>query len=47
MATGDLKRSLRNLEQVLHSLNYPQEVDCVGYAIISNLFVFFFGNDLG
>ncbi|XP_004395298.1 PREDICTED: centrosomal protein of 44 kDa [Odobenus rosmarus divergens] len=30
MATGDLKRSLRNLEQVLRSLNYPQEVDCVG-----------------
>ncbi|XP_045020933.1 centrosomal protein of 44 kDa isoform X3 [Bubalus bubalis] len=30
MATGDLKRSLRNLEQVLRSLNYPREVDCVG-----------------
>nr|XP_055155907.1 centrosomal protein of 44 kDa isoform X2 [Nyctereutes procyonoides] len=30
MATGDLKRSLRNLEQVLRMLNYPQEVDCVG-----------------
>lgn len=30
MATGDLKRSLRNLEQVLRSLNYPQEVDCIG-----------------
>ncbi|XP_006146531.1 centrosomal protein of 44 kDa isoform X2 [Tupaia chinensis] len=30
MATGDLKRSLRNLEQVLRSLNYPKEVDCVG-----------------
>ncbi|XP_070113040.1 centrosomal protein of 44 kDa isoform X5 [Equus przewalskii] len=30
MATGDLKRSLRNLEQVLRSLNYPEEVDCVG-----------------
>ncbi|XP_054572921.1 centrosomal protein of 44 kDa isoform X1 [Eptesicus fuscus] len=30
MATGDLKRSLRNLEQVLRSVNYPQEVDCVG-----------------
>ncbi|XP_036168579.1 centrosomal protein of 44 kDa isoform X2 [Myotis myotis] len=30
MATGDLKRSLRNLEQMLRSLNYPQEVDCVG-----------------
>ncbi|KAM8765931.1 centrosomal protein of 44 kDa isoform 1-T6 [Rhynchonycteris naso] len=30
MATGDLKRSLRNLEQALRSLNYPQEVDCVG-----------------
>ncbi|XP_066896134.1 centrosomal protein of 44 kDa isoform X2 [Kogia breviceps] len=30
MATGDLKRSLRNLEQVLRSLNYPSEVDCVG-----------------
>ncbi|KAI5167769.1 Centrosomal Protein Of 44 Kda [Manis pentadactyla] len=30
MATGDLKRSLRNLEQVLRSLNYPNEVDCVG-----------------
>uniref|UniRef100_A0A2K5QIJ7 Centrosomal protein of 44 kDa n=1 Tax=Cebus imitator TaxID=2715852 RepID=A0A2K5QIJ7_CEBIM len=30
MATGDLKRSLRNLEQVLRLLNYPEEVDCVG-----------------
>ncbi|XP_070271580.1 centrosomal protein of 44 kDa isoform X2 [Myotis yumanensis] len=30
MATGDLKRSLRNLEQMLRSLNYPQEVDCAG-----------------
>ncbi|XP_053766880.1 centrosomal protein of 44 kDa isoform X3 [Desmodus rotundus] len=30
MATGDLKRSLRNLEQVLRLLSYPQEVDCVG-----------------
>lgn len=30
MATGDLKRSLRNLEQVLRLLNYPGEVDCVG-----------------
>ncbi|XP_007523074.1 centrosomal protein of 44 kDa [Erinaceus europaeus] len=30
MATGDLKRSLRNLEQVLRLLNYPKEVDCVG-----------------
>ncbi|XP_073088902.1 centrosomal protein of 44 kDa isoform X2 [Manis javanica] len=30
MATGDLKRSLRNLEQVLRSLNYPNEVDCMG-----------------
>ncbi|XP_073911067.1 centrosomal protein of 44 kDa isoform X3 [Castor canadensis] len=30
MATGDLKRSLRNLEQVLRSLNYPKEVDYVG-----------------
>ncbi|XP_004610478.2 centrosomal protein of 44 kDa isoform X1 [Sorex araneus] len=30
MATGDLKRSLRKLEQVLRSLNYPKEVDCVG-----------------
>ncbi|XP_006882330.1 PREDICTED: centrosomal protein of 44 kDa [Elephantulus edwardii] len=30
MATGDLKRSLRNLEQVLRSLNYPKEVNCVG-----------------
>ncbi|XP_054431914.1 centrosomal protein of 44 kDa [Pteronotus mesoamericanus] len=30
MATGDLKRSLRNLEQVLRLLNYPHEVDCVG-----------------
>lgn len=30
MATGDLKRSLRNLEQVLRLLNYPNEVDCVG-----------------
>ncbi|XP_064129636.1 centrosomal protein of 44 kDa isoform X6 [Loxodonta africana] len=30
MATGDLKRSLRNLEQVLRSLNYPKEVDCIG-----------------
>ncbi|ELK24897.1 Centrosomal protein of 44 kDa [Myotis davidii] len=27
---SDLKRSLRNLEQMLRSLNYPQEVDCVG-----------------
>ncbi|KAM9191664.1 centrosomal protein of 44 kDa isoform 2-T8 [Dugong dugon] len=30
MATGDLKRSLRKLEQVLRLLNYPKEVDCVG-----------------
>ncbi|XP_032775391.1 centrosomal protein of 44 kDa isoform X3 [Rattus rattus] len=30
MATGDLKRSLRKLEQVLRSLNYPNEVDYVG-----------------
>ncbi|XP_023370699.1 centrosomal protein of 44 kDa isoform X3 [Otolemur garnettii] len=30
MATGDLKRSLRNLEQVLRLLNYPEEVDCAG-----------------
>ncbi|XP_069872564.1 centrosomal protein of 44 kDa isoform X3 [Dipodomys merriami] len=30
MATGDLKRSLRNLEQVLRALNYPKEVDYVG-----------------
>ncbi|XP_048186255.1 centrosomal protein of 44 kDa isoform X2 [Perognathus longimembris pacificus] len=30
MATGDLKRSLRNLEQVLRALNYPKEVDFVG-----------------
>lgn len=30
MATGDLKRSLRKLEQVLRLLNYPNEVDCVG-----------------
>ncbi|XP_029059814.1 centrosomal protein of 44 kDa isoform X1 [Monodon monoceros] len=30
MATGDLKRSLRNLEQVLRLLNYPREVDCLG-----------------
>ncbi|XP_062933084.1 centrosomal protein of 44 kDa isoform X1 [Cynocephalus volans] len=30
MATGDVKRSLRNLEQVLRLLNYPKEVDCVG-----------------
>ncbi|XP_008068600.1 centrosomal protein of 44 kDa isoform X2 [Carlito syrichta] len=30
MATGDLKRSLRNLEQVLRLLNYPKEVDCAG-----------------
>ncbi|XP_057608237.1 centrosomal protein of 44 kDa isoform X5 [Chionomys nivalis] len=30
MATGDLKRSLRKLEQVLRLLNYPNEVDYVG-----------------
>ncbi|KAM5264317.1 centrosomal protein of 44 kDa [Ctenodactylus gundi] len=30
MATGDLKRSLRKLEQVLRLLNYPKEVDYVG-----------------
>ncbi|XP_029426292.1 centrosomal protein of 44 kDa isoform X2 [Nannospalax galili] len=30
MATGDVKRSLRKLEQVLRSLNYPKEVDYVG-----------------
>lgn len=30
MATGDLKRSLRKLEKVLRSLNYPKEVDYVG-----------------
>ncbi|XP_004682459.1 PREDICTED: centrosomal protein of 44 kDa [Condylura cristata] len=30
MATGDLKRSLRNLEQVLRLLSYPKEIDCVG-----------------
>ncbi|XP_005373594.1 PREDICTED: centrosomal protein of 44 kDa isoform X2 [Chinchilla lanigera] len=30
MATGDLKRSLRKLEQALRSLNYPKEVDYVG-----------------
>lgn len=30
MATGDLKRSLRKLEHVLRSLNYPNEVDYVG-----------------
>ncbi|XP_008564552.1 PREDICTED: centrosomal protein of 44 kDa [Galeopterus variegatus] len=30
MATGDVKRSLRNLEQVLRLLNYPKEVDCAG-----------------
>ncbi|XP_019063839.1 centrosomal protein of 44 kDa isoform X4 [Fukomys damarensis] len=30
MATGDLKRSLRKLEQVLRLLNYPREVDYVG-----------------
>ncbi|XP_077000439.1 centrosomal protein of 44 kDa isoform X2 [Tamandua tetradactyla] len=30
MATGDLKRSLRNLEQVLRLLNYPKDVDCIG-----------------
>uniref|UniRef100_A0A2K6EZ20 Centrosomal protein of 44 kDa n=1 Tax=Propithecus coquereli TaxID=379532 RepID=A0A2K6EZ20_PROCO len=33
MATGDLKRSLRNLEQVLRLLNYPEEVDCVGSIV--------------
>ncbi|EPY73345.1 hypothetical protein CB1_012865002 [Camelus ferus] len=37
MATGDLKRSLRNLEQVLRSLNYPREVDCVGLVVKSSL----------
>lgn len=30
MATGDLRRSLRKLEQVLRLLNYPNEVDYVG-----------------
>ncbi|XP_051026002.1 centrosomal protein of 44 kDa [Acomys russatus] len=30
MATGDLKRSLRKLEQVLRLLNYPNDVDYVG-----------------
>ncbi|XP_040821661.1 centrosomal protein of 44 kDa [Ochotona curzoniae] len=30
MAPGDLKRSLRNLEQVLRTLNYPNEVDSAG-----------------
>ncbi|KAM6149403.1 centrosomal protein of 44 kDa [Erethizon dorsatum] len=30
MATGDLKRSLRKLEQMLRLLNYPEEVDYVG-----------------
>lgn len=30
MATGDLKRSLRKLEQALRLLNYPEEVDYVG-----------------
>ncbi|KAM4836958.1 centrosomal protein of 44 kDa [Thomomys bottae] len=30
MATGDLKRGLRNLEQMLRSLNYPKEVDYIG-----------------
>ncbi|XP_008248125.3 centrosomal protein of 44 kDa isoform X1 [Oryctolagus cuniculus] len=30
MATGDLKRSLRNLEQVLRMINYPKEVDSAG-----------------
>ncbi|XP_062068826.1 centrosomal protein of 44 kDa isoform X4 [Lepus europaeus] len=30
MATGDLKRSLRNLEQVLRMINYPEEVDSAG-----------------
>ncbi|XP_060237781.1 centrosomal protein of 44 kDa isoform X5 [Meriones unguiculatus] len=30
MATGDLRRSLRKLQQVLRSINYPNEVDYIG-----------------
>ncbi|XP_051876114.1 centrosomal protein of 44 kDa isoform X2 [Pristis pectinata] len=32
MTTGDLRGSLRKLEQGLRSLNYPQDIDCDGLA---------------
>ncbi|XP_062903781.1 centrosomal protein of 44 kDa isoform X2 [Mobula hypostoma] len=32
MTTGDLRGSLRKLEQGLRSLNYPQDIDCNGLA---------------
>ncbi|XP_069797123.1 centrosomal protein of 44 kDa isoform X2 [Narcine bancroftii] len=32
MTTGDLRGSLRKLEQALRSLNYPQDIDCNGLA---------------